>query len=288
MKRHLCPFGVYCAATESPIPALMSLGRNDTGWARSGRTVTAADDRLTRVLGRLSMRTALLLAGALYAGIGLLLPLVTRMTAANLIAFNVVGAALAMAVVLAWLHPFCESRVRHHLLEWTTDLRLLSAPEFEWLVGELLRRERWDVVEVGREAQPDGNVDLALRRPGERRLVQCKRWASTPVRVDEIRKFAGTLMRERLPGKAGTFVTLSHFTKAGLLGIELLDGGALIRRIEQVRFSEPCPRCSTPMRLERSAHGWWFRCPRFPECDGKRDLAGAPDRALELLLAVGH
>jgi hypothetical protein len=47
-------------------------------------------------------------------------------------------------------------------MEWTSDLRSLSAEEFEWLVGEFFRREEWDVRETGRQDGPDGNVDLEL------------------------------------------------------------------------------------------------------------------------------
>ena len=78
--------------------------------------------------------------------------------------------------------------------------------------------------------------------------MQCKRWQSWSVGVDEVRKLAGTLMREGLRGDAGIFVTLSHFTEpaiaeAAKLGIELVDNRELARRIERVRATEPCPIC---------------------------------------------
>jgi ssDNA-binding Zn-finger/Zn-ribbon topoisomerase 1 len=62
--------------------------------------------------------------------------------------------------------------------------------------------------------------------------------------------------------------------------------GKLVRRIETVRASEPCPICATPMLLDQSMHGWWLHCPGWTEgCTGKRDLDPDPGRALELLLA---
>jgi hypothetical protein len=134
-------------------------------------------------------------------------------------------------------------------------------------------------------------VDLRIRRGEEELLVQCKRWQSWPVGVDEIRKLAGTLMREGLRGEDGIFVTLSHFTEpviveAAKVGVKLVDNQRLVRRIETVRASEPCPICATPMLLDRSTRGWWLRCPRWADgCTGKRDLGAHPGRALDLLLA---
>jgi restriction system protein len=244
------------------------------------------DDAFTRVVGRLPMSAALLLGAAVYTGVGLALPLGLGAHGVELIAYNVTGVMLGWAITLAWLFPRVEASQRRHLLEWTTDLRKLSAQEFEWLVGEVLRREGWDVAETGRQAAPDGNVDLRIHRGERVMLVQCKRWDSRQVGVDEVRKLAGTLMRDGLPGSAGMLVTLSEFTEqataeATKLDMELVDGRQLLHRIEHVRASEPCPSCSAPMILDRSRHGWWLRCPK---CSGKRDLGNEPARALGLLV----
>jgi hypothetical protein len=158
---------------------------------------------------------------------------------------------------------------------------------FEWLVGEVFRREGCSVQEVGRQDGPDGNIDLALHAAGKRRIVQCKRWTSRRVGVDEIRQFAGSLSREKLHAADGVFVTLSSFTEAAraeanTLGLELIDGRALGARVEKVRRPTPCPACARPMRLDKSLYGWWFRC-THPGCDGKRDLGPNLPRALELL-----
>jgi restriction system protein len=161
------------------------------------------------------------------------------------------------------------------------------ADEFEWLVGETYAREGWTVRETGRQEGPDGNVDLKLAKDGTRLIVQCKRWVSRLVGVDEIREFAGTLMREGLTGSDGVFVTLSDFTQpakaeSGQIGIELINGRKLYSKIERVRQAEPCPICQQPMVLDRSSRGWWFRCVATG-CTGKRDLGNEPGRALELL-----
>jgi restriction system protein len=256
-----------------------------------GRTITTLDDALTRSIGRLPTSVALPLGAAVYGAVGLAWPLSIGANEPLLITMNVFGVLLGWIVTLAWLFARVQAGHRRHLLEWTTNLRLLSAQEFEWIVGEVFRREGWDVEETGREAAADGNVDLRIRRGGRELLVQCKRWKSWPVGVDEVRKLAGTLMREGLSGDDGVFVTLSRFTEpaiaeAAKIGIELVDNRELVRRIENVRASEPCPICATPMLLDRSARGWWLRCPGWADgCDGKRDLGSDSGRALDLLLA---
>jgi hypothetical protein len=269
----------------------MLVGGSEGEQRGEGRTITALDDVLTRTIGRLGMAPALLLGATIYATIGLVLPLSLDWHGLLLVLWNVFGVALGWLVTLAWLAPQVEATRRRHLLEWTTDLRLLSGQEFEWIVGEVLRREGWNVEETGKEGAADGNIDLRIRRAGQELLVQCKRWQSWAVGVDEVRKLAGTLMREGLRGDAGIFVTLSHFTEpaiaeAAKLGIELVDNRELVHRIEKVRATEPCPICATPMLLDRSQHGWWLRCPGWADgCTGKRDLSANPGRAVDLLLA---
>jgi hypothetical protein len=224
----------------------------------------------------------------LYPGIGLILPLGLGWSRVFLIEANLVGVVLGAAVSLGWLAGQIEDARRRHLIEWTSNLRLLDSEEFEWLVGELFRREGWTVRETGNRDGPDGNIDLELTRDGNRVIVQCKRWASWLVGVDDIRQFLGTLMREKLPVSAGIFVTLSTFTEqardeATQAGLSIIEGSELYRRIDKVKRTEPCPLCETPMIFGKSDYGWWLRCSE-PGCSGKRDLSADPARALELLI----
>jgi Restriction endonuclease len=249
----------------------------------------AFDRFLVALAGRLSGKGVSIVAGGLYGGFGLVLPLALSFPVFWLISFNMVSTFFAGLLILVWLALGAQESRRRNLLEWTSDLRLLDAREFEWFVGELFRREGWAVEETGRQGQADGNVDLRLTRDGDRRIVQCKRWTANLVGVELVRGFAGTLLREGLPGSAGMFVTLSDFTpqateEAAKAGLTLLDGGALYSRVEKVRRPEACPMCTEQMVLDRSMHGWWFRCVR-PGCGGKRDLGKDPARAVELLLA---
>jgi HJR/Mrr/RecB family endonuclease len=238
---------------------------------------------VTRVRGSVVAAVALLF----YPGVGLALPLVLGWPTDWLISTNLIGVTAAALLAVGYLVVLVQAKDRRHLLEWTTDLRLLTAAEFEYLVGELYRREGWEVSETGRQDGPDGNIDLVLTRGRERRVVQCKRWTSWLVGVNEIRAFAGTLMREKAPGTDGIFVTLSDFSEqaedeAGRMGITLLDRADLFERVERVRRQEPCPICHRPMLFDRSARGWWFRCVA-QGCPGKRDLGPEAGRAVELL-----
>ena len=47
----------------------------------------------------------------------------------------------------------------------------------------------WVETLLGKDGAPDGNIDLELVQSGQRRIVQCKRWTSWMVPVDEIRQF---------------------------------------------------------------------------------------------------
>jgi restriction system protein len=242
---------------------------------------------LLGALGRLPGFAALGMALVIYLGVGLALPITAGMPTDWIIVLNILGVTWAFVVLCGWFIDAILTAHRRNLLEWTTELRLLDAEEFEWLVGEVFRRQGWGVKETGQHDGPDGNVDLALSRKSETRLVQCKRWQSWSVGVDEIRMFLGTLMREHLPAEAGIYVTLSTFTaqarvEAKQAGLELVDNRELMRRVEAVRRIEPCPICGSAMLFDRSTRGWWFRCVTNG-CPGKLDVGDEPGRAIDFL-----
>ena len=197
--------------------------------------------------------------------------------------------AIGFAVGLAWIAQLRREGQQRDLLNWTSDLRRLDSDEFEWLVGELFKREGWTTVErTGSQSHGDGNIDLIVSRDTERCIVQCKRWEARRVGVDIVRAFAGTYP----PGGNVTgrvLVTLSDFTDDARTAAErarviLMDGRELTLRLQAVRRSEACERCGSPMRLDKSTYGWWLHC-LVAGCPGKRDLSRDPGRAIDLLLA---
>ena len=199
------------------------------------------------------------------------------------------GISVAGFVGMACLLRVVREAKQRHLLDWASDLRRLDADEFEWFMSELFQREGYRVTKTGSQHRGDGNIDLILERDKERIIVQCKRWAARFVHPPEIREFAGTYPRHG-DTTGRIFVTLSDFTEearkaAEVAGVTLTNGRDLIERFEKVRRTEPCPRCGTPMLLDRSIHGFWLRCPRYESgCTGKRDLSPEAGRAVGLLL----
>lgn len=252
------------------------------------KTFDAAIERLFEVVAeRASERGILLLAASLYIGIGLALPLTLSWSTPWLVGANVMGTTLAFSFLTVWLAARVQESRRRNLLEWTTDLRRLNSSEFEWLVGELFRREGFIVEETGRADGADGGLDLRVTKGRDKLLVQCKRWTANIVGVEVVRSFAGVLAREGMPSKSGVLVTLSSFSEAAQadakkLGLVLLDGPDLYSRVERVRTPKHCPRCKAPMVLDRSDFGWWFRC-LVPGCNGKEDLGRHPGLAVDLL-----
>lgn len=239
------------------------------------------------VARRASGRVIAAIAGVCYLGVGLAVPISLGWPVAWLVAANIVGTTLAGLLILFWFVVVVQRAQRRHLVEWTTDLRHLSSTEFEWFVGELLRREGWHVEEIGRPGTPDGGIDLRIQRGKEVALVQCKAWQSWHVGVEPIRAFAGVIARDGASPTSSIFVTLSEFTpfavnEAKRLGITLWDHRDLFERTERNRRPTPCPVCQDPMMLDRSPRGWWFRCIRAG-CAGKRDIGRDPAAAIELL-----
>jgi HJR/Mrr/RecB family endonuclease len=105
----------------------------------------------------------------------------------------------------------------------------LNWEEFELLVGELYRRQGYEV-ELCAGLGGDGGIDLVLHKNGERILVQCKKWNAWKIPPKEIREFFGTLIDS---GAArGIFVTTQEFSRdarefASGKAIELVDGQLL-------------------------------------------------------------
>ena len=223
----------------------------------------------------------------LYPGLGLILPLWFGWPRIWLIDANVIGVSFGFVLVLAWFLGLAESTKKLRVDDQTANLRMLSGDEFEWLVGTLFERDGWKVTHTGKQDSYDGNIDLELTKGREHKVVQCKAWQKWQVDVDDVRAFGGTLLRKSLPGEAGIFVTLSDFTRwarkeARETGLRLIDGTELIAMMDKTRRSEPCPICHQPMRLGRSAYGWWFRCVQ-PGCKGKRDVGSDAGRAVGFL-----
>ncbi|MEO6146446.1 MAG: restriction endonuclease [Sulfuriferula sp.] len=168
--------------------------------------------------------------------------------------------------------------------------------EFEMLVGEAFRRSGYTVTETG-GGGADGGVDLALRKDGEKFLVQCKQWKAFKVGVTTIRELYGVMAAGGAVG--GFVVTSGVFTQeaksfAEGRNIDLIDGSeltAMIKKIQQqpqattataqparqsslAATADPsCPKCGSVMVKRTAKQGAnsgkaFWGCTTFPQCRG--------------------
>lgn len=139
----------------------------------------------------------------------------------------------------------------------------------------------------------DGGVDLALRKDGEKFLVQCKQWKAFKVGVTTIRELYGVMAAG---GAAGGFVVTSGvFTQeaksfAEGRNIGLIDCSELTAMIKSTQrqaaaarpeprsapaanANQDCPKCGGAMIRRIAKQGAnvgkaFWGCSNFPQCRG--------------------
>jgi restriction system protein len=110
-------------------------------------------------------------------------------------------------------------------------IRRLGRVSFEDAIAEIYRGEGY-LVERAARGSADRGYDLVLLRESSV-LVQCKHWLVEQVGVAPVRKLAEAMQKVGATG--GVIVTTGTFTKRARelaigMAIELVDGGALVRR----------------------------------------------------------
>jgi restriction endonuclease Mrr len=129
------------------------------------------------------------------------------------------------------VQPFADIRT-------LDDLRLLTSPAFEQLVGDVMQHMDYAQVQVVGRSR-DLCVDITARGPrGEQAAVQCKRYAKRKVNSDEMQKFIGMIYLHHHADKGMYFTTSSYTKDARKLGedncIEIIDGHDLIKIIRDL------------------------------------------------------
>jgi restriction system protein len=180
------------------------------------------------------------------------------------------------------------------------DIRALSWRQFESIVGEAFRRRGYSVIENAVDGA-DGGIDLALRKDGQRFVVQCKQWKQWKVGVKPVRELAGVMTATGAEG--GFFVASGRYTEearrfARNVGIELIDGEALIDMVQSAQGRQPhldptisgiratttwsngtdvptCPTCGSEMvgrtaKRGANAGSQFWGCSQYPRCRGTR------------------
>jgi restriction system protein len=115
------------------------------------------------------------------------------------------------------------------------DVSALKWREFEEFIGEAYRRQGYQVEERGGN-EPDGGIDLILRKRDETVLVQCKHWEAEQVGVKIVRELYGVVAAEG--ATKGIIVTTGYFTRDAEIfahgkPLLLIRGNELSRLIEE-------------------------------------------------------
>ena len=194
---------------------------------------------------------------------------------------------------LASLASYIRARHRAATLDNNRTLqqiRDLSWPGFEQLVGEAFRRQGYAVEETGLGGA-DGGIDLRLRRDGQREIVQCKQWRRTRVGVSVVREMYGLLVHHG--AHRVKIVTVGDFTPDALAfasdkPVDCISGTQLLQLIEGLPAQTPatastqtkplhaegCPTCGSEMaaRTNRRSGDRFMGCTRYPTCRGTRKV----------------
>lgn len=115
------------------------------------------------------------------------------------------------------------------------DISALKWREFEEFIGEAYKRQGYQV-EVRGGNEPDGGIDLILRKKGEMVVVQCKHWKAEQVGVNIVRELYGVVAAEG--ATKGILVTTGYFTRDAEIfahgkPLLLIRGNELSRLIEE-------------------------------------------------------
>src|SRR5207253_9018815 len=110
------------------------------------------------------------------------------------------------------------------------SFRRLSWQEFERLLGEVYRRQGYEVRQRGGPIA-DGGADLELHKGDEKLLVQAKHWKTWVVRLPQVRELWGAVADEHADG--AILITSGSFTEDAQRwtrgkNLSLLDGSQLV------------------------------------------------------------
>lgn len=128
-----------------------------------------------------------------------------------------------------------------------TNLLSIRPEHFEIFIGHFLRKlGHYEVEVVGRSGDDGVDLKSCQRRenakgPGDERwAVQCKRWTSKRVGLEEVKGFVAASRTERFNAKHALFITTSDFTREAQAyaeenssAIELMSGMELLVALDR-------------------------------------------------------
>ncbi len=158
--------------------------------------------------------------------------------------------------------------------------------QFEKLIELVYRKLGYGVTRHG-GANPDGGIDLIIRKDEQCVAVQCKQWKARRVGVQQVREFLGALTDADL--QQGKFITLRGYTNQAMQfakrhDLEIVTEVELARMLETTDAQSDaavlellrdtrkfCPKCEREMviRIARQGPnpgGKFWGCSGYPEC----------------------
>jgi restriction system protein len=142
------------------------------------------------------------------------------------------GALIIIALLIkkSRIHKQSQWRTDRELLYW---LRGLKPWEFEQYVADLFNKLGYKAYVVG--GSYDKGVDIVAEKDGLKHYIQCKKYITSVVGVNELRDFYGAIA-DHLAEAKGYFITTNKFTLeaerfAEDKPIELIDSYKLIKYI---------------------------------------------------------
>ena len=205
--------------------------------------------------------------------------------AGSILLFGLVGAATR------WFDRRSD-RSRLDTQTGIESVRRLSWQEFERLLGEVYRRQGYEVVQRGGPTA-DGGVDLEIRKEGEKLLVQAKHWKERVVRLPQVRELWGAVADEHADG--AILVTSGNFTddarrwtdKKNLTLVDGIELGHLVAKLSSgpvpnaVALSGQdhlCSNCGRPMVVRVARKGSlagqsFWGCTGYPSCRHTEPIA---------------
>ncbi len=179
----------------------------------------------------------------------------------------------------------------------TRALQHLDPYAFEMLCATLYQRMGWNATTTSRTG--DGGIDVVISRPGEKKIVQCKRFTTEKVGVGVVRDLFGVVTANGANG--GILVTTTTFTEGAIVWgkdkrIEFVDCEQLVAMVRQhfpssttlpdvyveerasalrieralaelkQLISSPCPQCGKRLAIREGRRGRFLGCTGYPAC----------------------
>lgn len=182
---------------------------------------------------------------------------------------------------------FVEGKKWHEDKELIKWLQGIKPSEFEDFIAELYSRLGYKTEKVGRAY--DGGVDVIASKDGIINYIQCKKFITSQVGVEQVREFVGVLVGKLANGN-GIFITTNIFTTeakkyAEESMIELIDGYKLTKLIRSVDLkidseieddeNQKCPKCGGDLiRKKRrdDENVVFWGCANYPRCHFTKNI----------------